>query len=192
MNVECSNTRHTLLIDRTAFRSLQTLQRSAPQPRLDLRYWVEGMLLYLEVRTNLRSTWIRFSREALQAALTLEVEAPAASDSNCSRTTMTDGVPCGTVEGASARTLDHASSARVDHCKALQIGGSFFASLKVVQAESRPRLEMRYLVEGAARLLLSDQSTWPDLVICARQSLARHMFVLLDEPVQPFPLEIER
>lgn len=169
-----------LLVGVASFAWLRKLQERAPGPRIDLRYLVEGAVVLLEGAPQLRQAWLAQSRLAL-------VDHVAG---NAGRATEGTGrrQPA---EGAAARTsASSVNPAHHDDCKALQVGERAFQWLKGVQGTTRdPRLDMRYLVEGAVALLDREPSLLPRLLGHARRSLLEHLQQLDHQPIDPFTLE---
>ena len=186
-----------LLVSGAAFDWLRRFQGQAPSPRLELRYLAEGAIVVATDQVQLREAWLLASREALLEHLSSmaeeDREGAACAPSACTGT----GAHTGRDEGASARTLEARSRLhrleRLGPSKALQVGELVFQRLKRVQGTTRePRLEMRYLVDGAIQLLTRDAALWPTLVSAARQALTAHLAELVNQPVVPFPMEIHR
>jgi hypothetical protein len=173
-----------LLVGRRHFRWLKTLQEHVPGPRLDLRYLLEGALAVLQGDEALRAHWLEAARAALLGQL-------AQNESGTGRGPAV-------AEGAQARTpappLAHVRNAgRIEDCKALQVGEEAFLGLKRVQGTTRdPRLEMRYLVEGAVVLLQQRADLLPRVVGQARQALSGHLAQLQTQPVEPIRMEIQQ
>jgi hypothetical protein len=155
-----------LLIGRSAFAWLRVLQERAPAPRLEMRYLIEGIVLLLIALEEIREPWLAGAREAGRSLVA--------------------------TEGAQARTpASPSGNGRHDDCKALQIGEASFLWLRGVQGLTRdPRLEIRYLVEGALALLQQRTDLLPEVVGHARQALSEHLSQLQQHPVEPFRMEI--
>lgn len=171
-----------LLVGVGCFAWLRTLQERAPGPRVDLRYFVEGAVALLEAAPSLMPDWMDASRQALID----HVAGRSGLPGNASRT----GRPV-VADGAKARTQGGpASGAHHDDCKALQVGEGAFQWLKGVQGTTRdPRLDMRYLVEGALSLLNQKPELLPVVLGHARRSLREHLALLETQPIEPFSLE---
>jgi hypothetical protein len=163
---------------------------------MDLRYWIEGMLERLRSKPKLHEAWQIAGRAALKGHL--EAVGRGVAKGNLDVVT-SDGeqdggrheVGVGTggeqaAEGAHARKTERTSDAKHDERKALQIGDDCFQWLKRIQDSTQPRLEMRYLLEGATALLKDQPEHLPAVVSSARHALAKHMVQLKDEAVQPF------
>ncbi|CAD5366883.1 conserved hypothetical protein [Rubrivivax sp. A210] len=173
-------TARVLLVGTPAFAWLRLLQERAPGPRVDLRYLIEGAILLLQARSDLHTDWIGHSREALVRHVAgRQAIAPART-----------GRAPGPAEGAQARTSGASPSHRHDDCKALQIGEAAFQWLKGKQGTTRdPRLDLRYLVEGALTLIGERAELLPQVVGLARRSLRDHLAELEHQSVEPFSLE---
>lgn len=169
-----------LLIGVPAFSWLRVLQERSPGPRIDMRYFIEGAVELLRVDDSLIDEWMSLSRRAL-------VDHVAGRGANVRTRT---GRPA-PAEGAQARTSrGPANPAHHEDCKALQVGESAFQWLKAAQGTTRdPRLDMRYLVEGALSLLQERSSLLPLVLGLARRSLRDHLVQLETIPIEPFPLE---
>lgn len=178
-----SSAARSLLLGRAAFEMLKAVQAEADQPRLDLRYFVEGAIVLLDGSPALNAPWLQAARSALADHLQVPLDLP--------KTSGTGTRPHTAAEGAQARTHGgHRPSARHADCKSLQIGETSFERLKAIQGTTHaPRLEMRYLIEGGICLLRSradQQAAW---VWQARQALIEHLTCLQQLPVQPTFLE---
>lgn len=173
-----------LLVGVAAFAWLRKLQERAPGPRIDLRYLVEGAVVLLEGRPELRQLWLEQARRAL-----VEHVAGAGDRGSVGNTQGTGRRQ--SAEGAAARTsASSVNPAHHDDCKALQVGERAFQWLKSVQGTTRdPRLDMRYLVEGALALLDREPSLLPRVLGHARRSLLEHLQQLDQQPIDPFTLE---
>lgn len=151
-----------VLVGCATFEALKHLQTGAPGPRLEIRYWVEGMVRSLQQDHTRHAPWLEASRGAalrhLQAQHTLSG---------------TGGPPA--AEGAQARTSETPRPSTHVDCKALHIGEHAFEWLKGVQGTTRaPRIEIRYLLEGAVALF--GEGSFPDgLVRNARRALVEHL-----------------
>lgn len=168
-----------LLVGNVCFSWLRRLQERAPAPRVDLRYLVEGAITMLQGNEQMHSSWMAHSRDALVAHV--------AGNS----TTPVSGTGRSTAEGAKARTSGAPTGhGRHDDCKALQISEPAFQWLKGKQGTTRdPRLDMRYLVEGALALLITNPEHLPQVVGLARRALRAHLAELETQTVEPFSLE---
>lgn len=178
-----------LLIGTESFVWLRRLQEKAPGPRVDLRYLIEGAITVLQADATLQPRWMELSRQALVSHVSGR---HGASD----RTSGTSGTGRGQpqAEGAHARASGASHGhGRHDDCKALQIGEAAFEWLKGVQGTTRdPRLDIRYLVEGALALLQQHPDLLPVVVGHSRRSLCEHLVQLQQLPIQPFFLEISQ
>lgn len=175
---------HVVLIGVCTFNWLKALQVRAPSPRMDLRYWIEGALDLLKNTPHLHDVWQGEARNALMKQLLDASDGGEREGGRHRAGTGTGGRQA--AEGAHAREPDRGESAKHDECKALQIGDDCFKWLKRIQDTTKPRLEMRFLLEGAAALLQDHTELLPVVVSYARSALARHMAHLKDEPVPPF------
>ncbi len=173
------NAARVLLVGNTCFTWLRRLQERAPAPRVDLRYLVEGAMTLLQANDQMMDTWMVHSRQALVHHV--------ASRSPASFS----GTVRAAHEGAQARTSGAPSGqGRHDDCKALQVGEPAFQWLKGKQGTTRdPRLDIRYLVEGALALLNAHPELLPQVVSLARRSLREHLAELETHSIEPFSLE---
>lgn len=159
----------SLLVGKDAFTALRAAQANGSGPRLDMRYLIEGAVALLSASQELRSAWI----DAARGAFTTHLQVPM--DLGSESGTGVRARPA--AEGASARTHGgSAPSRRHADCRSLQVGESAFERLKAIQRTTHtPRLEMRYLVEGAVGLLrrrADQQAKWERH---ARQALIEHL-----------------
>lgn len=170
-----------ILVGHAAFAWLRKLQERAPGPRIDLRYLVEGALGLLQEHQALHDRWLQHSRQALVS----HVSGRGGSGNSGA------GLTSVQAEGAKARTQGApASRGRHDDCKALQIHETLFQWLKGLQGTTRdPRLDMRYLVEGAFALIGEQPDVLPRVVSLARRSLREHLAELEHKAIEPFSLE---
>jgi hypothetical protein len=176
-----------VLIGNAGFQWLKLLQRNAPNPRMDLRYLVEGVVVVLQRNTALQQRWLAAAAETTYQHLAARRQGAAIASRGTGRSLLA-------AEGAPARTSVthsiHEREQRHDNCKALQIGQAPFQWLKSVQGSTRdPRLELRFLVEGAIALLGEEAALLPEVVAQGRQALAEHLAWLRTQPVHPFLLE---
>ena len=173
------NAPRVLLVGNTCFSWLRRLQERAPAPRVDLRYLVEGAVAMLQANDQTMDAWMAHSRQSLVHHVTGR----------------NAGAGSGTVraahEGAQARTSGPPTGhGRHDDCKALQVGEPAFQWLKGMQGTTRdPRLDIRYLVEGALALLNAHPELLPQVVSLARRSLREHLAELETHSIEPFSLE---
>lgn len=196
-----------IVVGAAAFRWLKALQGRAPAPRVDMRYLLEGTVAVLQARPDVRQPWLQASLEVMyhhiavrrqQAAMGDHGRGQAATGSRHGRSASASGEGAERVtafEGAPARTQGTPYTTghremRNEDCKALQIGEARFQWLKGVQGTTRdPRIELRYLVEGALALLQQEDGLLPGVVENARHALAEHLALLQTEPVCPFHME---
>jgi hypothetical protein len=171
----------SLLVGLETFNLLKRAQERLPAPRLDMRYLVEGALVVGTQEGN-RECWIAAAHQALRLHVNSTPESGTVE-------TLFEGGS----EGANARNQETSSRAAHDpNCKSLLIGEDAFIALKLLQNTTHsPRLEMRYLVEGAIALLHERPSIQASWVQAARQVLHSHLAVLGTLPVQTFSLEIQ-
>lgn len=165
-----------LLVGHACFSWLRRLQEKAPAPRVDLRYLVEGVITLLQSDEGLQDEWMAQSREALVRHVSGSIS----------------GTGRAAAEGAQARTSGAPAGhhSRHDDCKALQVAETAFQWLKGMQGTTRdPRLDMRYLVEGAMALLHKHPEYLPTVVGLARRSLIEHLVELQTQPIENFSLE---
>jgi hypothetical protein len=186
-----------LLIGRSAFAWLRVLQERAPAPRLEMRYLIEGIVLLLIALEEIREPWLAGAREAMFQHMAAQRQIAAnRCDGPAERAAQEQFQGTGrslvATEGAQARTpASPSGNGRHDDCKALQIGEASFLWLRGVQGLTRdPRLEIRYLVEGALALLQQRTDLLPEVVGHARQALSEHLSQLQQHPVEPFRMEI--
>ena len=178
-----------VLIGLAAFCWLKRLQETAPPPRLDLRYLIEGATTALkEVPALILAGWIEDSEQAMftHMASLRGQPSPVAPRGT--------GSPAWAAEGAHARTQGQqdrsATARRRSDCRALQIGEPAFLWLKSVQRSTRdPRIELRYLLEGACALLERKPELLQPVIGHARQALAEHLAQLARLPISPIHLE---
>lgn len=178
-----------LLVGTRAFFWLRCLQAVAPGPRVDLRYLVEGVIAILREQGNLHPQWLRHATEALLAHVAYTAQAVHAVQGE-----PISGTGRLAAEGARARASGpSAGRGRNEDCKALQIGEAAFLWLKDQQGTTRnPRLDLRYLVEGALALINERTECLPQVVQRARQSLRDHLAELEHQPIEPFTLEYKQ
>jgi hypothetical protein len=170
----------SLLVGLDTFAFLKRAQERLPSPRLDMRYLVEGALVVV-AQPDEEDAWCRAAQAAMRHHVSLTVDSG------------TGLVPEHGAEGALARNQESSSGPRVydPTCKSLLIGEDAFAALKLFQNRTRsPRLEMRYLVEGAIAVVRESAPLQPHWVRTARRVLHVHLSVLEQLPVDPFHLEI--
>lgn len=174
-----------VLIGIPAFRWLKRLQETAPPPRMDLRYLIEGAVTTLQQAPPVTlSVWIEDSERAMFMHMASQRGQPSPL------ATPGSGCPDGVAEGAPARNPgQHELSAparRRTDCRALQIGEPTFLWLKTVQRGTRePRIELRYLLEGVCVLLEREPGLLQRVVGHARLALAQHLAQLERLPISP-------
>jgi hypothetical protein len=170
----------SLLVGLKTFNLLKRAQQRLPAPRLDMRYLVEGALV-VGARKDNKDAWMAAALQALRHHINSEPGTVAAATE-------------GDDEGAHARNQETSSRDRAHNpnCKSLLIGEDAFTALKLLQTTTHsPRLEMRYLVEGAIALVHERDSLQAAWVQAARKVLHSHLTVLGTLPVQNFSLEIQ-
>lgn len=172
-----------------------------------MRYLLEGTVAVLQARPDVRQSWLQRSLDAMYQHLAVRRQqeamgdtgrgmtatgsrqgrSAAASEEGTGRNAAFEGAPARTQ--GTPYTTGHREM-RIDDCKALQIGEARFQWLKGVQGTTRdPRIELRYLVEGALALLQQEDGLLPGVVENARHALAEHLALLQTEPVCPFHME---
>ena len=171
-----------LLVGVGCFAWLRVLQERAPGPRVDLRYFIEGVIALLEASPELKAPWMDASKQSLIN----HVSGRTSLQAHGNRTGRHQAA-----DGAQARTQGGpVTGAHHEDCKALQVGEGAFQWLKGVQGTTRdPRLDMRYLVEGALLLLSQKPELLPAALGLARRSLREHLAALETQPIEPFSLE---
>lgn len=180
----------TVLVSVATFDWLRRLQAQAPQPRMDMRYLVDGATAALTDRTELQLDWI----EAATAALAVHVNQRYANAAT-RPSAATGTVLAQQGEGATARTAGmlHHGKRRHEDCRALQIGVPSYRRLCSVQEQTyEPRLDFRFLLTGAHELLAQRPQILPEVIARARIALRDHLTELTANPVAPFSMEIER
>jgi hypothetical protein len=199
-----------VLIGRQAFNRLRDLQSAMPQPRLDMRYLVEGSIELLRAQPDAQQCWLQAARDELARDLAGHAQggqgaASQESGGVCAAACGTSGLSgagAGTgghqaAEGARsstrtrARGASRAVNAEGNGCKSLLLSTEAFQRLRVIQGTTRhPRLELRYLVDGAVALLHQDVASRAAWVRQSRQALATHLAQLQQLPV-PNHMEIK-
>lgn len=188
-----ASSHRVLLIGVPAFNWLRLLQERSPGPRIDMRYFIEGAVELLRADDSLAEDWMRLSHQALvdhvagrgAAARDMKTRTsrPQPAQEGTGRLTLADGAQARTSRGP-------LNPGHHDDCKALQVGEDAFQWLKAAQGTTRdPRLDMRYLVEGALALLHERRLLLPLVLGHARRSLREHLVLLETIPIEPFPLE---
>jgi hypothetical protein len=179
-----------LLIGVSAFNWLRMLQERSPGPRIDMRYFIEGAVDLLRDDNSLTDEWMSLSRQALVdhvagrgTTVRPRTGRLSPADGRTGRHALADGAQARTSRGP-------ANPAHHEDCKALQVGEGAFQWLKAAQGTTRdPRLDIRYLVEGALSLLHERSALLPLVLARARRSLREHLAQLETIPIEPFPLE---
>ena len=160
-----------VLLAQSEFSWLKDYQQHAPAPRIDLRYHAEGAVSLLRSSTELRQQWLQCARQALLDHLQQDVDAEGATNSGTAQ-------PTGSREGAQARTQGQAQSQdrSKSTCRALHVGEATFTVLRSLQdATPDPRIGMRYLLEGAVRVLRLRSDLHREWVSHARRALQAHL-----------------
>ena len=171
-----------VLVGARAFGQLKRLQAMLPQPRLDMRYLVEGFVQLLHEQPAAQRRWLAAARSELARSLDV-------ADSGTGEDALAEGVP--TQVDARAHGAQHADARAEPGCKSLLIGLPAFRRLKAIQGVTHhPRLELRYLVDGAISLLDEEHELQADWVRHSRQALLAHLSVLQEQSL-PTSLEIK-
>lgn len=189
-----------VLIGLGAFFRLRNVQVVLPQPRMDMRYLVEGSIELLSKEAEVLERWLQAARHEL--ARELENHWP----DGCAVVERGTGSPLGSghrtgghraTEGAGAAVhvrahgASHAVNTETNGCKSLLLSAEAFQRLRAIQGTTRhPRLELRYLVDGAIALLHQDAASHAEWVRQSRQALATHLAQLQQLPV-PNHMEIK-
>jgi hypothetical protein len=166
-----SHTR-VLLLGSLSFNELRRYQSDAPSPRMDMRYHVEGLFMLLDERSDLREDWLSQARFALARHLAEPARSVRSLSSN---------------EGAQARTHGEPERPAGPHqdCRSLHVQAEAFDWLQGVQGTTHdPRLELRWLVDGALALVQQRRDLHPQWVTHARKALHTHLAQL--QSSQPF------
>jgi hypothetical protein len=172
----------SLLVGLDSFTFLKEAQQRLPAPRMDMRYLVEGALEVV-AQPPCEADWLQAAERALREQL-----------GHMYFLRGTGGGPAHAVEGAPARTRDTGSDERAydPTCRSLLVGDDAFAALKLTQKRTHsPRLDMRYLIEGALALIRERACLQPSWVHAARKVLRTHLAALEAQPIEPFHLEIQ-
>ena len=180
-----------VLVALSTFEWLRQLQSGAPQPRIDMRYLLDGALQTLADDAELQHLWVLTATDTLREHLTRAQSHPA----DARPTTITGTVLPAADEGAAARTTGaSANSARRHHdCRALQIGETAYRCLRDLQNGTyEPRLDFRFLLAGAQQLLDQRSELLPVVIARARLALRDHLTELDTSPVPPFSMESSR
>jgi len=205
--------RPMILIGLEAFGRLRGIQAVMPQPRLDMRYFVEGSIELLGAHPQTLQRWLRAARDELARELGGQTQgggerlaAQTGGDDYCDATERGDREVAASGAGgqlaaatgidghqaieraeaaADARThgAPTAPNARRLDCKSLLLSPQAFERLRAIQGTTRhPRLELRYLVDGAVALLHEDTNSHAAWVQQSRQALAMHLSQLQNQP----------
>jgi hypothetical protein len=178
-----------VLIGIEAFRRLRGIQISMPQPRLDMRYLVEGSIDLLHAQPGAMQRWLKAARDELARDLRERADrdggdAVTQEPGSARATGQGTGDQLG-AEGAEVHTFARVRGARRawnaerSNCKSLLLAHEVFQRLRAVQGTTRnPRLELIYLVDGAVALLHQDQASHAAWVRQSRQALASHLVQL--------------
>ena len=160
-----------VMLAQTEFNWLKDYQHHAPAPRIDLRYHAEGAISLLSSSIELRQLWLQCARQALLDHLQQDVGAEGTRISGTAQ-------PSGSREGAQARTQGQAEGQDRSRstCRALHVGETTFTVLKSLQDSTPdPRIGMRYLLEGAVRVLQLRADLHRAWVGHARRALQAHL-----------------
>ncbi|MFT3819891.1 MAG: hypothetical protein QM750_20135 [Rubrivivax sp.] len=185
------STDRTMLISVSTFEWLRNLQVRSPQPRIDMRYLIDGTLAVVAQTDELRSAWQAAGRQALLAHLAHH----DTTNSGVRAQPAADGAaPHQGSEGAQARISGAASrEGRHEGCRALQISVSAYRRLRDMQQQTHePRLDFRFLMTGAHEFLALHPELLPDVIARARLALRDHLTELHSIPIAPFSLETQR
>lgn len=187
-----------VLMDKATFDWLRRLQDKTPAPRLEMRYWVEGLLRLMQANRPLQVRWLMASRRALSEHARLQalddIDAPDLSSlesfeqatrpgslepADVSRTAAPHWHSEGAARHVAARTSGHlrqAAPLRNPDCRALHVGESAFLWLKGVQDTTHhPRIDFRFLLQGAFALVRTDRALVADVISAARGALLEHL-----------------
>jgi hypothetical protein len=164
----------SVLVGKAVFDHLRRHQLHAAEPRMDMRYHLDGALRLLELERPLLRPWMHESRCCLATHLAQAEEtatAPGATGEGAEPTARAHGAALPAVE----RRLD---------CRSLRLSEHGFDWLKGIQGTTRdPRLEMRWLIEGALTLLIASPHLHPQWVTCSRDALQAHLVELRTQGV---------
>lgn len=184
-----------VLVALSTFEWLRQLQSRAPQPRIDMRYLLDGALQTLADDAELQHLWVLSATDALREHLTRARAQPVEAGPTTTTTTTTGSAVPSADEGAAARATGASASStrRHDDCKALQIGESAYRCLRDLQNRTfEPRLDFRFLLAGAQELLDQRPALLPVVIARARLALRDHLTELHTAPVPPFSMESSR
>lgn len=203
-----------VLIGVAAFHRLKDLQLLLPAPRLDFRYVVDGLAAVVRQQPQeamgrkeeqacqgLQADWLEEAQRAMFTCLASRVGQAWPVFARGDRDSTSDSIAKGTgsrlqaAEGAPARNqerhTERAVGRRQADCRALQISEATFQWLKGVQrTTSQPRIELRFLVEGALALVQERPTLLEAVTGHARAALATHLAELAAQAHQTTSLEI--
>lgn len=187
-----------VLMDKATFDWLRRLQDRTPAPRLEMRYWVEGLLRLMQANRPLQVRWLMASRRALSEHARRQAlddsDAPDLSsldsfeqatrpglldpaDASC--TAAPHGRGEGVAHQGATRTSGHSrqpAPMRNPDCRALHVGENAFLWLKGVQDTTHdPRIDFRFLLQGAFALVRTDGALVADVISAARAALMEHL-----------------
>lgn len=166
----------SVLVGLAAFAWLKTQQQQLPPPRLDMRYLIEGSVAALQSSVP---QWSVAARQAMVGCLTsaigtvstqAEQEQPLGACA-CSE---------GGMSLASPRT--QGTAARED-CRSLVISASSFDALQRLQDTTRPRLELRFWLDGGMACLQQEPALIAPWLAASRQALGLHLAQLACQPI---------
>lgn len=195
-----------VLMDKATFDWLRRLQDKTPAPRLEMRYWVEGLLRLMQANRPLQVHWLTASRHALSEHARMQAldagDPPDLSSLDSLEQATRPGLldladasftaaPHGRGEGGAhhgaARTSGHPSQPapmRNPDCRALHVSESAFLWLKGVQDTTHdPRIDFRFLLQGAFALVRTDGALVADVISAARGALLEHLARLNQQPL---------
>lgn len=162
-----------VLIGARAFGQLKHLQALLPQPRLDMRYLVEGFVQLLQEQPRDQQRWLTAARAELARALNATASGTGGDD-------LAEGVAADA--DARAHGAQGADARIQPGCKSLLIGVHAFRRLKAIQGVTHhPRLELRFLLDGAIALLDGENDLHEMWVRHSRQSLLAHLSLLQEQ-----------
>ena len=148
----------SVLVSAAAFVWLKAQQQQLPPPRLDMRYLLEGSVVALQ---DSLPQWAAAARLAMVGCLT-EQEQPLGACA-CSE---------GGMSLASPRTQGPATR---EDCRSIVISASSFDALQRVQGTTRPRLELRFWLDGGLARLQQEPALTGLWLAASRQALSLHL-----------------
>lgn len=172
----------TVVLGQQPFDDLRRVQVSVSTPRLDLRYILEGAITLLDLAPCVRLPWVVASRQVLGQ----HVRGTTLDDGFRSGAGMASPGDAEGVARVAAQTHGEPQPTSVRHADArsLRIGEACFVQLKAIQATTHdPRLEMRFLIDGAVALLMSRADLHGDWLWQSRQALLVHLLALQHQPI---------